>query len=271
MLRCVAPLTAACGGYTVRVLPTSGGEAGEDANQTENDWALVALVDMGARSGPGGAGAPAATRRRGRSGRRRGRCAARRRDHPSAGRRRGRGAGQGRRRPGHRRGAAAPRQRRRPGCGAAGAPRPERGRHLRRSQPLRAPHAGDARSARRRRRAVPAHRQGGRRHVQRGRRTVCAWRSRTTRRETLGPLRPARASARRGSPTRAQRIGRGPLPGPAADASTMRRSTSASVAEPPAPLAHTIHGRTSGSTRRVQDLVRRRPAQCHECRGRRPA
>jgi competence protein ComEC len=46
VLRCSAPLTAACGGYTVRVLPTSGGEGGEDANQQENDWALVAEVDL---------------------------------------------------------------------------------------------------------------------------------------------------------------------------------------------------------------------------------
>ena len=56
VLRCVAPLTAACTGYTVRVLPTNGGVAGEDANQAENDWALVALVDMGApQGGPGAA------------------------------------------------------------------------------------------------------------------------------------------------------------------------------------------------------------------------
>jgi len=51
VLRCTAPLTAACGGYTVKVLPTSGGESGEDANQTENDWALVALVSLGAPDG----------------------------------------------------------------------------------------------------------------------------------------------------------------------------------------------------------------------------
>ena len=52
VLRCAAPLTAACGGYSVRVLPTSGGEGGQDANQAQNDWALVALVSMS----PPGAG-----------------------------------------------------------------------------------------------------------------------------------------------------------------------------------------------------------------------
>jgi competence protein ComEC len=53
VLRCAAPLTAACGGYTVSVLPTSGGEGGEDANQAQNDWALVAEVSLG--DGAGGA------------------------------------------------------------------------------------------------------------------------------------------------------------------------------------------------------------------------
>jgi competence protein ComEC len=51
VLRCSTPLTAACGGYTVRVLPTSGGEGGEDANQQENDWALVAEVSLGKAAG----------------------------------------------------------------------------------------------------------------------------------------------------------------------------------------------------------------------------
>jgi competence protein ComEC len=51
VLRCSAPLTAACGGYTVRMLPTSGGACGEDANQQENDWALVAEVDLGRGAG----------------------------------------------------------------------------------------------------------------------------------------------------------------------------------------------------------------------------
>ena len=47
VLRCTTTLTAACGGYSVHVLPTNGGEGGEDANQQENDWALVAEVDFG--------------------------------------------------------------------------------------------------------------------------------------------------------------------------------------------------------------------------------
>jgi competence protein ComEC len=55
VLRCAAPLTAACGGYSVQVLPTSGGEGGEDANQQENDWALVAEVSFGDANGPPGA------------------------------------------------------------------------------------------------------------------------------------------------------------------------------------------------------------------------
>jgi len=43
--RCAAPLSLACGAYTLRILPTQGGES--DGNQDQNDWALVVAVELG--------------------------------------------------------------------------------------------------------------------------------------------------------------------------------------------------------------------------------
>jgi competence protein ComEC len=50
VLRCSTPLLASCKGYVVQVLPTMGGQSGEDENQAENDWALVADVMLGGQS-----------------------------------------------------------------------------------------------------------------------------------------------------------------------------------------------------------------------------